>query len=332
MKYRLVATAAAIAAVTATAGAAMTATSAAARTLRARPAVTTITLPPFAVVNHARFLKVLNTSTGAAAGTLKAPAGQRFDGVASGGTSQAFLAYTNPTAITGACHARYYRFHVSTTGKPSALKLLRSIPGSAATAIAANPGGGTYAYSAVHCDTVPPNGLIGISGKAGTRTWAYNEGDDYTFSLAATADADTLALSLYDGGWANLLLNTDSHAATVDRASRIVKAIPYAQSLVISPDGTTLYACVSKRRTGELAAYDATTGKLTQVLQRWTLHAARIYFCQVSADATGTLLLANYSSNASPRRALIGIDPQAGTTVKLPVRGDYVIDGIEAAW
>lgn len=334
MQHRLVATAAAIATLTATAAIATTgtATAATARAWRARPAVTTTALPPFTVVNHASSLKVFNTSTGAIVGKIKAPAGQRFEGVASGGTSHIFLAYTNPAAILAHCHARYYRFRVSATGKPTALKLLRSILGSAATAIAASPGGGTYTYSAVHCDTAPPNGIIGISGKAGTHTWAYNEGDDYTFSLAATTDADTLALSLvFPSG--NMLLNTDSHAAKVDGASRIVPTTPaYAQSLAISPDGTTLYACISKRQTGELAAYDAATGKLTQVLHTWRLAAAQFYFCQVSADATGTLLLASYSSKTSRRTSLIGINPQADTTVTLPIRGDYVIDGIEAAW
>lgn len=336
MKHALVVTAAAIAAVAATAGTAtaITATSAAARASRAQPAVTTTVLPSFAVVNQASSLKVFNTTTGAAAGTLKAPAGQQFEGVASGGTSQTFLAYTSPTSTGAACHAYYYSFHVSTNGKPSALTLLRSISGSLGTAIAANPGGGTYTYSAVHCDTAPPNGLIGISGKAGTHTWAYDEGDDYTFSLAATTDADTLALSLFVAGpgWVNLLLNTDSNAATVGRVSRVVPAVPYAQSLAISPDGATLYACISDGRTGKLAAYDAATGKLIKVLYRWTLATARIYFCQVSADATGKLLLAGYASDVSPRTSLIGINPRTGTTVKLPVLGDYIIDGTEAAW
>ncbi len=336
MRHRVVATAAAILAVTAAAGTAtaMTAASAAAPTSRTRPAVTTAALPSFAVVNHANTLQVLKTSTGAVTGTLKAPAGQQFQGLANGGTSHTFLAYTKQASTTAACHARYYSFSVSATGKPSALTLLRSIRGSLGTAIAANPGGGTYTYSAVHCDTAPPNGLIGISGKAGTRTWNYNEGDDYTFSLAATVDAKTLALSLYVNGpgFTNLLLNIDSHAATVDGASRVVSSFPYAQSLAISPDGATLYGCISHGQAGELAAYNATTGKLIKVLHRWKLATARIYFCQVSADATGKLLLANYASDVAPRTSLIGINPQTGATVKLPVRGDYVVDGIEAAW
>jgi hypothetical protein len=42
---------------------------------------------------------------------------------------------------------------------------------------------------------------------------------------------------------------------------------------------------------------------IIQVLQRCTLARARIYFCQVSADATGTLLLASYYSNVRHAQA-----------------------------
>jgi hypothetical protein len=340
VKHRLVSAAAAIAAVTAAAVTAVslapasaTTTSATAGALPARPAVAAIIRPSYVVVNEASSLKVFNTATGAVAGTLKAPAGLEFDGVADGGTSRTFLAYADPVSTTAACHAYYYRFGVAATGKPSGLTLLRSIPGSAATAIAASPGGGTYAYSAAHCDTVPPNGLIGISGRAGNHAWAYDEGDDYTFSLAASANARVLALSLFAGsGWSNLLLNTKSRAATVDSASRILPAVPYAQTLAISPGGTTLYACISSGPKGELAAYSAVSGKLIRVLHRWTLAPARSYFCQVSADETGRVLLASYSSNLTRRTSLIGINPREGTAVTLPVKADYVHDGVGAAW
>jgi hypothetical protein len=340
VKHRLLSAAAAIAAVTAAAVTAVSLTSASATTtpataggLPARPVVAAIFRPSYVVVNQGSSLKVLNSATGAITGTLKAPAGQQFDGVASGGTSRTFLAYADPVSVTAACHAYYYGFRLAATGKPSGLRLLRSIRGSAASAIAASPGGGTYVYSAVHCDTAPPNGLIGISGKAGNRTWAYDEGDDYTFSLAATAGARVLALSLFAGsGWSNLLLNTKSRAATVDNASRILPAVPYAQTLAISPGGTTLYACSSSGRNGELAAYSAVTGKLIRVLHRWRLAPASFYFCQVSADETGRALLATYSSNLTRRTPLIGINPQEGTAVQLPVKADYVRDGAEAAW
>ncbi|MBV9383354.1 MAG: hypothetical protein JOY82_25505 [Streptosporangiaceae bacterium] len=52
----------------------------------------------------------------------------------------------------------------------------------------------------------------------------------------------------------------------------------------------------------------------------------------MSADGTGKLLLASYSSNLAPRTSLIGINPQAGTAVKLPVQADYVHDGVGVAW
>jgi hypothetical protein len=330
VKHRLVTSAAAIAVIIA---ASVTLTSATAGASLKRPAATATGLPAFVVVNQASSLQVFNPSTGAAAGTLKAPWGLQFEGVATGGTVRTFLAYANPIVATAPCHGYYYRFQLTATGKPTALTLIRSIPGSAATAIAASPGGGTYTYSAVHCDTAPPNGLIGISGRAGSHTWAYDLGDDYTFSLAATANGDRLALSLYAGsGWADLLLNTGSRAATVDGASRVVPAVPYAQTLAISPGGTTLYACISHRQTGELAAYSAVTGKLIRVLHRWTLAPASFYFCQVSADAAGRVLLASYSSNLARHPRLIAVNPQAGTAVTLPVKADYVNDGVEAAW
>jgi hypothetical protein len=340
VKHRLLSAAAAIAAVTAAAVTAVSLTSASASTTPAtagagpaRPAAAATFRPSYVVVNESSSLKVFNAATGAAVGALKAPAGLQFDGVASGGTSRTFLAFADPVSITAACHAYYYSFQLAATGKPSGLTPLRSIAGSAASAIAASPGGGGYTYSAVHCDTAPPNGLIGISGKAGNHTWAYDEGDDYTFSLAATADAHTLALSLFAGsGWSNLLLNTHSSAATVDGASRILPAVPYAQTLAISPGGTTLYACISSGQKGELAAYSAATGKLIRVLHRWTLAPASFYFCQVSADETGRVLLATYSSNLARHTALIAVNPQAGTAVALPVKADYVHDGVEAAW
>ena len=151
--------------------------------------------------------------------------------------------------------------------------------------------------------------------------------------MAATPEAQRLALSLYTGSkWANLVLNTDSKAATVDGASRVVPAIPYAQTLAISPDGTKLYACISNQSAGELAAYDAATGKLIKVLESWTLATAQTYFCEVSADATGKLLLATYSSDGSPHTRLVGINPETGTTVKLPIWGDYFTDGVGATW
>ena len=63
----------------------------------------------------------------------------------------------------------------------------------------------------MHCDTAPPNGGVGISGQAGNRTWEYPGGDDYAFSLAATADGRTLALSFYAANgteYKDVLLNT----------------------------------------------------------------------------------------------------------------------------
>lgn len=333
MRHRLLTPAVAIAVITA---AALTVTPAAVGASLSRPTATPATLPSFVVVDHASSLKVYKTSPGAAVGTLNAPKGQKFQGVASGGTSQTFLAYASPASTSAACHAYYYRFRLAATGKPSALTPLDSIKHVLPTAIAATPRGGTDTFSAVHCYPAPPNGRIAVTGQAGNHTWAYDLADDYTFSLAATGDGDTLALSLYVGPagarGADLLLNTNSGAATVDRASRIVPNIPYADTLAISPGGATLYACISHGPKGQLAAYSAATGQLIRVLHRWRLGQAQNYFCQVSADATGKALLATYFSDRAPHPSLIGINPQTGMSATLPIQGDYVIDGVEAAW
>jgi hypothetical protein len=328
LKHRLLTCAAAIAGV---AAATLTVTSAAAVAAPSRAATAT-SLPPFVVVGQGSSLKVITTSTGATAGTLDAPAGLQFEGVASGGTGQTFLAVAGPASVTAACHAYYYRFQLAASGKPSAPALLRSITGSLPTAIAAEPGGGSYAYSAVHCDTAP-NGVIGISGAAGNRTWAYDEADDYTSSLAATSGASTLALSLSAGNhFADLLLNTRSGKATVDEASRVVPSAPYGDTLAISPDGTTLYACVASGPAPQLAAYSTATGKLIKVLHRWT-GASGTGRCQVSADATGKFLLAGYVQDSASPVSLTGINLGTGSVVNLPAHAaEDNLDGIEAAW
>jgi hypothetical protein len=94
----------------------------------------------------------------------------------------------------------------------------------------------------VHCLTAPPNGEIGISGPAGNRTWAYDLGDNYAFSLAATGDDHTLAFSLVTPS-GDMLLNTNSAARTVDGASRILRSAPASATIAISHDGQTLYTC-----------------------------------------------------------------------------------------
>jgi len=301
------------------------------RTVKER-AVPAVSVPEFTLVDQGSSLKVYNTSTGARVATVTAPAGLQFEGVASGGTSQTFLADANPASTTAPCHAYFYRFELAASGKPSALTLLRSIAGSAATAVAAIPGGKTYTYSAVHCVTAP-NGLIGISGQAGNHTWAYDQGDDYTFSLAATADGDTLALSLFAGSdWSDLLLNTHSSAATVDKASRILPTVPYAQTLAISPDGRTLYACASSGGTGTLAAYSTATGAQIRVLHQWPVHS-RGFACQISTDPTGRFLLAAVASNIQQPSTLIGFDLRTGASLTLPVDHPALhFQGSQLAW
>ncbi len=282
--------------------------------------------PAFTVVDKGSALGVYLTRTGLSVATLAAPARQHFELVASGGTTRSFLA---ATGLTGsACHAYFYRFELSATGQPSPLTFLRSVPGSQPTAVAAIPGDGSYAYSTVHCDTAPPDGEIGISGQAGNRTWAYDEADDYAFSLASTADGHTLAFSLAAPS-ADMLLNTGSTAPTVDRASRILRSVPASATLAISPDGQTLYACASSGPTATLAAYSTATGAQIRVLYQWRGQAPS---CQISLDPTGRFLLAAVAPNPQQASTLIGFDLRTSTPVTIPVRAALPDPGAQLAW
>jgi hypothetical protein len=301
-----------------------------ARTVKTRPAAAA-SLPAFTLVDLGSSVTVYNTRTGDGVATLKAPAGQQFEDVASGGAAGTFLAATGSSG--SACHAYFYRFGLSATGQPSPLRFLRSVPGSQPTAIAATPGGGTYAYSTTHCNTAPPNGGIGISGQAGNRTWTYPTGDDYAFSLAPTADGRTLALSLFVGygpGQQDVLLNTQSTSPTVAGASRILPAVPLSQTLAISPDGQTLYACASDGPTGTLAAYSTATGALIRVLHQWAGPAG--FTCQVSTDPTGRFLLAAVTPDVSQPWTLIGFDLQTNASATVPVHPDLPYQGTQLAW
>lgn len=321
-----------------------------ARTVKTRP-VAAARLPEFTLVDLGSSVKVYNTRTGAGVATLAPPAGQQFEEVANAGTARTFLAATGAPA--SACHAYFYRFQLSATGQPSALTFLRSVSDSQPTAIIGVPGGRSYAYSTAHCDTAPPNGGVGISGQAGNRTWDYPAGDDYSFSLASTADGRTLALSfgVYGTGPAtgfqNMLLNTKSRSRTAQGASRILSSVPASVTLAISPDGRTLYACESDGTTGTLAAYSTATGAQTRVLHQWPVtgsgggapgtssgYMSRGFSCQISTDPAGRYLLAAVSFDAnSDHWALTGFDLKTGAFAKIPVRAsDLPLLGGQLAW
>lgn len=278
--------------------------------------------PAFTVVDRGSALAVYRTRTGAKVATLRAPRGQRFKLVASGGTARSFLAAASPAGSD--CQAYFYRFELSATGQPSSLAFLRSVPGSLPTAVTAIPGGDGYAYSTVHCRTAPPNGEIGISGPAGNRGWAYDLGDNYAVSLAAAGDGQTLAFSLTSPS-GDMLLNTNSAARTVDRASRILRTAPASPTMAISHDGRTLYTCES----GTLAAYSIATGVLLRVLHQWS---AEEVDCQISLDPTGRFLLAAVAPEAQSAWTLTGVDLRTGAPVRIPVRAALPYLGTQLAW
>jgi hypothetical protein len=291
--------------------------------IRATPAASA---PAFTIVNMGSALAVYRTQTGVMVASLRAPAHQQFELVASGGTARTFLA---ATGLAGpACQAYFYRFGLGGNGQPSPLTFLRSVPGSQPTAVTAVPGGGSYAYSTVHCQTAPPNGEIGITGQAGNRTWAYDRADDYAFSLAATANGHMLAFSLAAPS-GDILLNTNSTARTVGGASRILQSVPASATLAISHDGQTLYVCASNGPTVTLTAYSTATGAQIRVLHKWPDQELS---CQISLDPTGRFLLAAVAPGVQQAWTLIGVDLRTGVPVTIPVRATLPYSGTQLAW
>jgi hypothetical protein len=276
-----------------------------------------IQLPAYtiAISTNQMSLQVYKTSTGAPVATLKAPPGQPFEQVASAGTASTFLAAAGTNAMTQ-CGTWYYKFQLSPTGRPSKLTLVRKMPtGWLSTGVAASPGGGTFAYTAVHCDHPGyPEGVVGISGKAGTRTWTYGLSEDTPLSLAASADGDTLAFQGFIGPREDgLLLNTDSTSTTVIGASRVVIKSGSPGSMEISPDASTIYACMGNGAGGgDVASFSAATGKQLKVLRTFK----NALECFLSADATGKLLLATIVISATTSD-VIGLDPRTGASVTL---------------
>ena len=320
------------------------------RTSKTKHPMTAAKLPEFTLVDLGSSVKVYNTRTGADVATLAPPAGQQFEDVATAGTGRTFLAATSRPAP--ACYAYFYRFQLTAAGQPSPPTFLRSVPGSLPTAITGVPSGRGYAYSTTGCSTTIPGG-VGISGRAGNRTWNYPAADDYAFSLASTADGRTLALSfgIYGNGpgtgFQNMLLNTKSRSHTAAGASRILSTVPVSVTLAISPDGRKLYACTSDGTAGTLAAYSTATGAQIQVLHQWPVtgsgggapgtssgYDSRGFSCQISTDPTGRYLIAavNFDNN-DDHWALTGFDLHTGAFAKIPIRlGHLPLLGSQLAW
>jgi hypothetical protein len=292
-----------------------------------------ITFPAYTVINLGAELSVVRTRTGAQVGELRAPRGQQFADVSTGGTAHSFLAATSASP-PGNCRAHFYRFQLSSTGQPSGLTLLRSVPDSTPSAVAASPGGGTYAYSTVAC-TAAAAGGISISGQDGNRAWAYDEGDDYGVSLAMPADGSAIAFSYYNAaGFSDVLLNTRSRAPTVDGASSTLRLSGVSNTLAMSPDGSTLYACLPGSH-GDvlLTTYHIATGRRSTVTRHLGITSSPRSTCQLATDPTGRFLLVALQASPPDPAMLGGVDLGSGRFVKLPIQpASLPYQGGQVAW
>lgn len=285
-------------------------------------------------------LTIYRTGTKTKVASISAPSSLQFGQVASGGTTGSFLASVT-TQYPQPCHAWFYKFTIGPTGRPSKLTLLRSIAGSLPTAIAASPGGGTIAYSAVTCATAGPRawntpiGKITTITKTGSKSWSYTLGEDYPDSLAVSATGGTLAFPGYTGTQANpvegaFVLNTASKSTTVLGASKILLRTGSPDPITISADGKTFYAHTLTGTKNAIAAYSASTGKLTKVLRSWTSTNR----AGLSSDATGSYMLITIVSVASGLQvnSLTGYNLATGAVTKLPTLTSSLQEGNQVAW
>jgi hypothetical protein len=128
---------------------------------------------------------------------------------------------------------------------------------------------------------------------------------------------------------AGLVLDTGSRSETVADASRVtLHGHGTVQSVAISANGATLYACSSQGTTMTIAAYDTATGARTRVLRDWRVAQRTDIICDLSTDASGGYLLASVTttdpatdtSAAQSGTTLTGYRLGRATAVTIPLQ------------
>jgi hypothetical protein len=269
-------------------------------TIPAGPAASTSGLPPFTVVVWGDSLTVFNTASGTIAGNMNSPQGQQFMQVAPDGNARTFIV-TSTLASNAACSATFYRLRLDGDGAPLSLTTLRTLSGYTPSALAVD--GGTLAYSVAHCATgngpgpSAGNTVIGYIGDA-QRRWTFTLDEDYATALSASATG-TLAFAMVPGSGLNevaMVLHTASRSGAIAATSRVVVPGPgTVQSVALSPDGKTLYACNWAGSTEMLAAYNTATGRRIDVLHTWHTSTKQNPSCFLGVDGSGRYLLAEVS-------------------------------------
>jgi hypothetical protein len=269
-------------------------------TIPVGPAASASALPPFTVVVWGDSLTVFDTASGTIAGNMNSPQGQQFMQVAPDGNARTFIV-SSTLASSAACSATFYRLQLTDDGAPLSLTSLRTVPGYTPSALAVD--GGTLAYSVAHCATgngpgpSAGNTVIGYIGDA-QRRWTFTLDEDYATALSASATG-TLAFAMVPGSGLNevaMVLHTASRSGAIAATSRVVVPGPgTVQSVALSPDGKTLYACNWAASTETLAAYNTATGRRIDVLHSWHTSAKQNPSCHLGVDGSGRYLLAEVS-------------------------------------
>jgi hypothetical protein len=196
-----------------------------------------------------------------------------FSGVAAEPDNKTFIVAVAPFHV---CFAHLYRVRIDSSGQPGPLlpmpePAIQGLQG----VLALSPDGSTLGYFVGRCPGSPEI-VIKDSANGSTSTWTPREGEGISH-LSLSAHGDVVGFSTLNFGGIGQprqrsvtgLLRATGGSAVLDSAAVIV--LHADAQVVLSPDGTILYACVERERDPnyELYAYDVASGKRLSVLASW---------------------------------------------------------------
>jgi hypothetical protein len=284
-------------------------------------------VPRFYVISYDQSglsLVIRSTATGQVTGTIRLPRRRKITSVAPLAGDEAYLALVQPADARPGPN-RLEQFTLSKTGRPSALRPLRVPVPAGNPEFTVTPDGQTIAFfgGGTRDDTQ----VEVINRRTGqTRTWTgcacAASASWYGLTLSLSASGKLLAAIPLRGTPPNnwflgiRLLPTTARSGSYTRHSRLV--LPGAAWAVLSPSGSTLYACLARpgQRQSTWVAYSVATGR-QRTIASW--HGA--YYgggagCGGAASASGRYELIQLGGHGHPPAG--ALDARTGRVIPLP--------------
>ena len=278
-------------------------------------------MPRFYVISHEQFARpdIGSTATGQLTGTLQVPRGHWVESLAPLAGDDSYIALVEPAeGYPGP--ARLEQFSIRSNGRPTALRPLDiTVPG-AIPQFTVTPDGHTIAfYYGVGPDNKTRIEVVNrLTGQIRTWTGCGCSADTrtYPFIMSISASGRLLAVEARPFGNGVRLLQTTSAPGSYTRHSRLV--LPNADWAVLSPSGTTLYACLARpRNLSTWVSYSVATGRQHTIAQ-WRRGSP----CAGEANSSrGYVLNPPGTDGRSPA---IALDARTGRVIPLP---DFAVGG-----